>query len=126
MFLRTENSSARFKPMLLELYIFYRVFFLSFWLFLLIFFYWQVKFFYDEYGERDYFSSILSNQLTTPIVLLHSLSYSFSHKLVLVLNNINFLFLVGFSILVLEWLTKLFLWSFKVIKQLLVQIFILY
>ena len=73
------------------------------------------------------FSSIFSNQLITSVVFFHSLSFSFWHTQLLLLSNIDLLllpisFLAGFIILVVGWLTKFFLWSFKVIKQLLVPL----
>ena len=71
------------------------------------------------------FSPIFSSQLIMSVVFFHSLSFSFSHKQMLSLSNIDLLvlpisFLAGFINLVLGWLTKFSLWSFKIIKQLLV------
>ena len=68
------------------------------------------------------FSSICLNQL-----FFHSLSCSFLHKQILILSNIDLLilpisFLAGFINLVVGWLTKFSLWSFKVMKQLLVPL----
>ena len=73
------------------------------------------------------FLSIFSNQLITSVVFFHSLSFSFSHKQILILSNIDLLilpisFLAGFISLVVRWLEKFSLWSFKVIKQLLVPL----
>ena len=73
------------------------------------------------------FLSIFSNQLITSVVFFHSLIFSFSHKQILILSNIDLLilpisFLAGFSSLVVRWLEKFSLWSFKVIKQLLVPL----
>ena len=73
------------------------------------------------------FSSIFSNQLITSVVFLHLLSCRFSHKQILILSNIDLViltisFLVGFINLVVGWLAKFSLWSFKVIRQLLVPV----
>ena len=73
------------------------------------------------------FLSIFSNQLITSVVFFHSLSFCFSHKEMLILSNIDLLilpvlFLAGFINLVAGWLTRFPLWSFKVIKQLLVPL----
>ena len=73
------------------------------------------------------FSSIFSNQLITSVVFFYSLSFSFSHKQMLILSNIDLLIpptslLAGFVNLIVEWLTKFSFWSFKVIKQLLVPL----
>ena len=73
------------------------------------------------------FLSIFSNQLVTSVVFFHSLSFSFSHQQILILSNIyllilQILFLEGFINLVVGWLTKFSLWSFKVIKQFLVPL----
>ena len=68
------------------------------------------------------FLSIFSNQIITSVVFFHWLSFIFWHKPILILSNIYLLillilFLVGFINLVVGWLTKFSLWSFKVIKQ---------
>ena len=73
------------------------------------------------------FLSIFSNQLITSVVFFHSLSFSFSHQQILILSNIDLLILpisfwAGFISLVVRWLEKFSLWSFKVIKQLLVPL----
>ena len=73
------------------------------------------------------FSSIFSNQLITSVVFLHLLSCRFSHKQILILSNIDLViltisFLVGFINLVVGWLAKFSLWSFQVIRHLLVPV----
>ena len=70
---------------------------------------------------------LLLNQLMTSVVFFHSLSFSFFHEQMLILSNVDFLillvsFLAGFINLVVGWLTKFSLWSFKVIKQLIVPL----
>ena len=70
------------------------------------------------------FSSNFVNQLETSDVFFHSLSFSFSYKQILVLPNISLLilpilFLAGFISIAVGWVKKFYLWSFKVIKQLL-------
>ena len=60
-------------------------------------------------------------------MFFHSLSFRFSQKQMLILSNIDLLilptaFLAGFINLVVGRLTKFSLWSFKIIKQLLVPL----
>ena len=93
------------------------------------FFYWRIKeicflllpFMLNMVNVCRCFSSSSSNQLITSVVFFDLFCFSFSHKPILILSNKIFpiLFLVGFISLVVVWLTKFPLCSFKVMKQLL-------
>ena len=73
------------------------------------------------------FSSVFLNQLTKSVVFFCSLNFSFLRKQILILSDTDLLippieFFVGFINLVVGWLPKLSLWSFKVIKQVFVPL----